>query len=242
MFKWLKVLGLVLFDDVKPEGDKGAAVKFTPEQQEAVNNIVQERLARQAEKFKDYEDLQKFKLEHQKQLDAQTQKDLEARKEYDKAKEGYEKQLSDAKGVITQKDQMLLDARIGYNLDAELSKQNAYIEEARALLKSAVKIDTEGNLYIDGKDANNMPIKFTIEQGVKDFLTKRPHLVKANARSGAGTTGAATGEGAAAGVDDLMKLNQDYIVAQTRGDTKRAQELRAKIKANLTAAGVSRNA
>ncbi len=240
MFKFLSRLGLVLFEDEKPPV-KG--VEFTKEQQEAVNNIVQERLAREKEKYKDYEDLQKFKSEHQKQLDAQAQKDLEARKEYDKAKEGYEKQLTDAKGIITQKDQALLDARIGYNLDAELSKQNAYIEEARALLKTAVKTDAEGNLYIDGKDANNMPIKFTIEQGVKDFLTKRPHLVKANARPGAGTPPAG-GEGGtgAGGADDLMKLNEEYIVAHNRGDHKRAQELRTKIQGILTAKGVSRNA
>lgn len=242
MFKWLSRVGLVLFED-DPAATKGAEVKFTKEQQEAVNNIVQERLAREKEKYKDYDDLQKFKSEHQKQIDAQAQKDLEARKEYDKAKENYEKQLNDAKGVISQKDQMLLDARIGYNLDAELSKQNAYIEEARALLKTAVKVDTEGNLYIDGKDANNMPIKFTIEQGIKDFLTKRPHLVKANARSGAGTTGAAAGEtGAAAGADDLNTLNQQFAVAQQRGDHKGAQALRTKILGILTASGVSRNA
>lgn len=242
MFKWLSKLGLVLFDDDPNAGKPPVKAEFTPQQQEAVNGIVQERLSREREKYKDYDDLVKFRFEHQKQLDMQAQKDLESRKEYDKAKEGYEKQLADAKNIISQKDKDLLDARIGYTLDGELSKSNAYIEEARALLKSAVKSDTEGNLYIDGKDANNMPIKFTIEQGVKDFLTKRPHLVKAQARPGAGTTAAAAGEGQAAqGADDLMKLNQEYITAHTKGDVKRAQELKTKIQGILTAKGVNRN-
>jgi len=240
MFKFLSRLGLVLFEEeVKPP----VKVEFTKEQQDAVNAIVQDRLAREKDKYRDYDDLVKFKTDHQKQLDAQTQKDLEARKEYDKLKELHGKELADAKAVITQKDQALLDARIGYNLDAELSKQNAYIEEARALLKSNVKVDAEGNLYIDGKDANNMPIKFTIEQGIKDFLTKRPHLVKANARPGAGTLPAGGDGGAGAGgADDLMKLNEEYIVAHTSGNHKRAQEIRTKIKGILTAKGVNRSA
>jgi hypothetical protein len=247
MFKWLKKLGLVLFegDSQGDKGDagKGKAVEFTKEQQEAVNGIVQERLAREKEKYRDYEELQKFKTEHQKQLDAQTQKDLEAKKEYDKAKEGYEKKLTDMQGVISQKEQALVDARIGYNLDAELSKQNAYIEEARALLKGQVSVGQDGSLFIKGKDANSLDVNLTIEQGVKDFLAKRPHLVKANARSGAGTTAAAAGDtSAATGADDLMKLNEEYISAVNKRDIKRAQELRTKIKGFLTAKGVNRNA
>ena len=227
-------------DDPPPPADKGT--KFTPEQQEAVNAIVQDRLAREREKYKDYDDLAKFKTEHQKQLDAQAQKDLEAKKEYDKAKEGYEGKIKELSGVITTKEQNLLNMRIGYTLSGELSKQNAYAEEAAALLMPQVIADKDGNLFIKGKDANNLDVNLTIEQGVKDFLTKRPHLVKAAARPGAGTPpdGGAGGAGAG-GADDLNKLTQEYNVAQSRGDHKRAQELRVKIQQNLTAKGINRN-
>jgi hypothetical protein len=218
-------------------GDKGVDKGLS---QDAVNAIVQERLSREREKFKDYDDLVKFKSEHQKQVDAQTQKDLETRKEYDKAKEVYETKIKELSGVVSTKDQSILDMRVGYSLTNELSKANAYVEEATALLKTQV-ISQEGSLFIKGKDANNLDVNLTLEEGVKQFLAKRPHLVKAQARLGAGTTGAASGDGtAASGADDLMTLNEEYLKAHTSGDHKRARELKVKIQQVLTSKRVNR--
>jgi len=45
--------------------------------QDKVDAIVQDRLAREKAKFSDYDDLRKFKTEHEKQLDAAKTKDRE---------------------------------------------------------------------------------------------------------------------------------------------------------------------
>jgi len=223
-----------------PSGDPPAGDSPKLLNQDAVNAIVQERLAREREKFKDYDELVKFKGEHQKQVDAQTQKDLEARKEYDKAKEVYDKKIQELSGVVSTKDQAILDMKITHSLTNELSKANAYVEEAAALLKGQV-ISVDGGLFIKGKDANNLDVNLTIDEGVKQFLAKRPHLVKAQARLGAGTPPANGGDGGAgSGAEDLMTLNEEYLKSHTSGDHKRARELKVKIQQALTSKRVNR--
>jgi len=243
-FLMLSILELGNRGEVGKEGtDDKSKATFTSEQQEAVNAIVQERLARERDKYKDYDSLVRFKEDHQKELDARAQKELEDRKEYEKAKEGYETKIKERDVVITSKDQALLDMRISHTLNNELLKQNAYIEEAIALLKSSV-ISQDGGLYIKSKDANNIDVNLTIEEGVKQFLAKRPHLVKAQARPGAGTPpagGSGGDNGAGSGVDDLMKLNDEYAVAFSKGDYKRARELKVKIQGILTSKNISRS-
>ncbi len=53
--------------------------------QAQVDAIVQDRLAREKSKYSDYEDLRKFKSEHQQAQDAQQLKLLEEQKKYDEA-------------------------------------------------------------------------------------------------------------------------------------------------------------
>ena len=222
-----------------PAGDPPAGDPPKLLDQAAVNAIVQERIAREREKYKDYDTLVKFRNEHQQQLDAQAQKDLEARKEYDKAKETYENKIKELSGVVSSKDQSILDMKIGHTLTNELSKANAYVEEAAALLRGQV-ISVDGGLFIKGKDGNNLDVNLTIEEGVKQFLAKRPHLVKAQARPGGGTPPAGGDPGAGSGADDLMTLNEEYLKAHTSGDHKRARELKVKIQQVLTSKRVNR--
>lgn len=210
-----------------------------------IDKLFQDRVNREREKYSDYDDLKKFKDEHQKQLDAQTQKDLEAKKEYDKAKEAYEKKIADLSGVVTQKDKDISSLRINHALSGELSKANAYVEESMALLAGQVQQNADGTLFIKGKDQNNLDVNLTLEEGVKQFLAKRPHLVKAAARAGSGSTGSGA-EGNAGGTAsgqaaDLMQLNQDYLTAKMSNNHKRAQELKVQIEKALTAKNISRN-
>lgn len=209
--------------------------EFTPEQQAKVDAIVQERLARDRAKFADYEDLKKFKTEHEKQLEAATQKELEAKKEYDKLKEGWTKKEQELAGLISQKDLAISDMKIGSALMTEIIRQNAYAEETIALIKSQAVVDKDGNIRIKGRDANGLEILDSVEEGLKKFLTQRPHLVKVSQKAGGGTGAGGTGSsGAGAGGEDLNSLNAELMQAQIRGDVKRANELKIKIRALIT--------
>lgn len=218
------------------DGDKNK--DFTPEQQTKVDAIIQERLAREKSKYSDYDDLKKFKTEHEKSLEAATQKELEAKKEYEKLKEGWTKKEQEYQGVVTKKDSEINDLKIGHALINEINKQNAYAEETMALIKSQAVFDKDGNLRIKGKDANGMEVLHSVEEGVKKFLEQRPHLVKANKPGGGGTPPGAGGGGAGAGGEDLNSLNADMLRALESGDQKKIKELKVKIKATLAAAGV----
>lgn len=230
------------------EGDKGS--KGAGEgggdktlSQAQVDAIVQERVAREREKYKDYSDLKKFRDEHQKAADEQVQKDLEAQKEYQKAKEAYEKKITDLSGVVTAKDTTIKDMQISNVLISELMRQGAYVEESMALLKSSAVITESGEIKIKGKDANGIDTQLTIADGVKGFLTSRPHLVKATNRGGGGSNGGENNSGGAGDgqASDLMKLNGEYLQAFQAGNHKRAAELKVKIQQALTLKG-NRNA
>jgi len=214
--------------------------KMLPQTQ--VNAIVEERLARERQKYADYEDLRKFKTEHEKQLEKATQKELEAKKEYEKLKEGWQKKEEEYKGLVQKKDLALVDMKISTSLLSEVTKQNAYVEETMAMLKNNAIVDTEGNIRIKGKDVNGMDSLDTVEEGVKKFLSQRPHLVKASNRQGAGTPPLnMAGAGQGAGVDDLATLNSQVVEAQARGEYKKAKEINKKIRERLTSSGISLN-
>ncbi len=204
--------------------------------QAQVDAIVQDRLAREKSKYSDYEDLRKFKSEYEKQLDAKTQKELEDRKEYEKAKESWQKKEQEYSGIISKKDSEITDMRVGSALMSEVVKQNAYADETMALLKSQAVFDKEGNIRIKGRDANGLEVMDSIEEGLKKFLTLRPHLVKVNQKAGGGTgAGGTGGAGAGAGAQDLDALNTELMQAQQRGDTKKINELKTKVRAILGA-------
>jgi hypothetical protein len=206
--------------------------------QDQLNQIVEDRLARERTKYVDYDELRTFKTEHQKQLDVQTQKDLETRKEYDTAKSNYEKQVKDLQGVVTQKDVSINDLHITHALTSELSKQKGYIEEATALLKP-VAVIKDGIVLIKSKDANGIEVTLPVAEGVKQFLAGRPYLVQAQNRSGGGSGGGEhTAE--APGTDDLKSLNEQLQQAVISRDNKRVGELRTQITAALAAKGIRR--
>ena len=204
--------------------------------QDKVDAIVQDRLAREKAKYSDYEDLRKFKTEHEKELEAATQKELEAKKEYDKLKEGWQKKDQEYLGIISKKDTEITDMKVGNTLMGEIVKQNAYAEETMALIKSQAVFDKEGNIRIKGRDANGLEVMDSVEEGIKKFLIQRPHLVRVTQKAGGGTgAGGAGGAGAGAGAEDLNTLNAELLQAQQRGDVKKINELKMKMRAILGA-------
>lgn len=232
---WSGILGLNNVGE--NEGDKGAEgkpteIKFSPEQQKAVDHIIESRLARERAAKADYEDLKKFRDESLKQQDAKAQKELEEQKKYEEAKKSYEGQVNQYKEVVSKKDQEIIDLKINHSLTNQISIQNGYIEETLALLKSsAVLID--GQTFIKTKDANGIDVQLPVGEGVKRFLESRPHLVKSNFKAGSGATGS-TGAGDGKQAEDLNSLNSQLSDAMTRGDQKTMNEINKKIRAQLT--------
>jgi len=219
----------------KAEVDEMLKGAFT---QEKVDAIVQDRLAREKAKFADYDSLKQFKTEHEKNLEAATQKELEAKKEYEKLKEGWTKKEQEYQGIVSKKDLEIQDMKISHGLMNEIVKQNAYAEETMALIKSQAIFDKDGNIRIKGTDANGLEVMDSVEEGVKKFLTKRPHLVKATKPGGGGTPpGAGGGGGAGTGGEDLNTLNAEMLQALEKRDTKKINELKIKIRATLAAQG-----
>ena len=211
--------------------------KLLPQSQ--VDAIVQDRLARERSKFADYDDLKKFKSEFEKSQDAKQLQLLEEQKKYQEAKDSYEKKIGEFQGIVTKKDSEISDMKIGNSLITEITKQNAYAEEAMALLRSQAVFDKEGNIRIKGRDANGLEVLNSVEEGVKKFLEGRPHLIKATKKEGGGTGGGqGTAAGAGAGAEDLDTLNAELIEAQRAQDYKKAGEITKKIRAKLTAQGV----
>lgn len=204
--------------------------------QSAVDAIVQDRVAREKAKIApiltEYEDLKKFKTEHEKNIEVATQKELEARKEYDKLKETWNSKQQELTTLINNKDNEIKDMRLSTALMSEISKQNAYAEETMALLKPMAVFDSEGNIRIKGRDANGLEVQHSVEEGTKSFLTQRPHLVKATKPGGSGSLPSNLG-GTNAGVQDLNTLNAELQTAMNRGDRKTVEQTKLKINAIL---------
>ena len=215
-----------------------AEVKFSAEQQQIVDRIVQDRVARERSKYADYDELAKFKREHEVNAEAQKQKELEAQKNYEQAKLGLEKQITDLQGVVKSKDTLIADLNISHSLTAEIMAQGGYVDEALAMLKGNAVVQ-EGNVLIKGKDANGIEVMLPIADGVKQFLTARPYLVKATQKSGPSGPGGLP-PAPAAGTDTLTDLNEQYQKAIFANDFKKAAEIKQKMKGNLSAAGISR--
>lgn len=238
MFKLLKFLIGVEPDG--DEGDKGGGDGGKVFTQEEVNRFIANEKRNWSSKYDDYEDLKKFRMEHEQQTEAQKQKELEAQKEYEKLKEGWTKKEQEYQGILSQKEQAIKNMKIESTLGLQLNAQNAY-PEAMYELKQMVEMDESGNVKIKGKDANGMDTMLSVEEGIKSFLKNKPYLVKASGRdggdtgAGAGTTGGATGQG-----DDLASLNVKYQQQMMQGDYKGAKETKAKMEANFTSRQVTR--
>src|SRR3990172_9404145 len=174
--------------------------------QDKVDAIVQDRLAREKAKFSDYDDLRKLK-------------------------EGWAKKDQEFQSIISKKDSEITDMKIGSSLMTEIVKQNAYAEESMALIKSqAVFNSQDGSIKIKSRDANGLEVLHSIEEGIKQFLAQRPHLVKAIKPGGGGTSPGGPG-GGGAGASDLNTLNAELQSAMITGDRKKVDEIKLKISA-----------
>lgn len=224
----------------QPPADAPKKVEFSTEQQAAVDGIVKERLAREREKYRDYDDLKKFKDDTERAKSEQDQKSLEDQKKYEEAKSGYEKKIKDYEGIVAKKDGEISDLKITHALTSSISAENGYVEESLALMRSMASINQDGVVVVKVKDANGIENVLPASEGVKWFLKQRPHLVKSNARGGGGTPPGAPPAGGGAGTEDLTSLNNELQQAITSGDHKRAGELKVKIQSVLNKRNVRR--
>lgn len=190
------------------------------------NRIIQERLSRERSKYSDYDELSKFKSEHEKNVEVNKQKELEAQREYEKLKEGWGTKENEYKNIIAQKEQSINDMMIENALTSEVLKQNAY-NDAIALVKSSALL-RDGKVFIKGKDSNGMDTELSVEDGVKSFLESKPYLVKSTARSGSGT-GASVPQVNQNG--NPTDLTQALLDAKSRGDYRKVQEIKNQIRA-----------
>lgn len=208
------------------DGDKGKAFS-----QDEVNRIVQERLDRERSKFSDYDDLKKFKSEHEREQDKIKQEELIKQKKYEEAEGNYTKQIGELQGIVTQKDNTIQSLQVEHALIGEITRQNGYVEESLALIKNSAVI-RDGHVLIKIKDANGIEKEVTVDHGIKNFLDQKPHLVRAKAGSGGGGTGGAgSGAGDAGGGqgETLADLNTKLFAAISANDRKQVEELRKKI-------------
>lgn len=215
-------------------------IEFSTEQQAAVDGIVKERLAREREKYRDYDDLKKFKDETERAKNEQTQKSLEDQRKYEEAKAALEKQNKALQDALSKKDGEISDLKITHALSTSIAEENGYVEESMALMKSLATITPEGVVGIKIKNDLGIEEVKPVSDGVKWFLKQRPHLVRSNARGGGGTLPGKPPAGGGAGTEDLTSLNNDLQQAIASGDHKRAGELRGKIKAALDKRNVRR--
>lgn len=226
--------------DTKIDGQGVGDLKFTDEQQKFIDKVIDRRVNEVKSKFTDYDDLRKFKSEHDKVRELQTQKELEEQKKYDEAKKTYETQINQHKDLLSKKDLEINNLRIEHKLINEIAANNGYAEESLALLKSSAILDSNGNVVIKGKDANGFDTQLPVGEGVKRFLESRPYLVKSTHKAGAGTASAAGNAGTGDGkTTDHSSLNKELFEAQSRGDFKRAAEIRSQLKQILASKGVS---
>ncbi len=210
--------------------------------QPKIDGIVQNRLSQERNKYGDYDDLKKFKADHETKAAADNQKQLEAQGKYEEAMKANNLKLEELNKIIVQKDGTISGMTIGNALTNQIVAQNGYLEESLAMLRSSAEIK-DGVVVIKDKDTNGLDQSFSVADGVKSFLEKRPHLVKAQQQSGGGGSGAGdAGAGGAGGGEDLNSLNELFQKQTYANDYKGAKETRAKIqsfaaKHNINVAG-----
>ncbi len=212
------------------KGNAGEA-KFT---QADMDRVVQDRLGRDRAKYADYEDLAKFKKEHEATESEAAQKSLEERKEYDKVKDQWGRDKEELQSQLADSKLQIQAGKIGSTLTTEISKQNAY-SDAVELLRPLVKYGEDGSITIRGKDANGMDADLTVAQGVEQFLKDKPYLVKGSGGGGGDTAGGGAGAG---GGGEKRNLSQELQNAMAVGDRKKINELKLEIKASHATRGM----
>lgn len=224
-------------DAGKGQSSGGDERTFT---QEDVNRLINRRYAELKSQYEDYDELKEFKQKHEKELEQRQQQELEEQKEFEKLKENFQSKESEYKNLLTQKEQSIRNMKIENALNVQLGAYGAYPEALYELKQKAVLTD-DGQVKIKGKDANGIDAELDVSDGVKNFLDKKPYLVKAQGKSG-GDTGAGAGDPGLGGKsgDDLASLNDQYQKALFQGDHKGAAEIKKKMSANFSNRGVTR--
>lgn len=209
--------------------------------QPKIDSIVTSRLAQERNKYTDYDDLKKYKTEQEAKLQADEQTNLEAKGKFEEAMALHNTKLGELSGVISQKDNTINSMMIDNALTGQIVAQGGYLEESLALLKSSAELK-DGVVVIKGKDANGLDQSFSVADGIKSFLEKKPHLVKASANAGGGNSGGGAGGGAEqAGNEgqgnDLTSLQETLQKQTYANDFTGMKETRAKIKAEMVNQG-----
>lgn len=217
------------------EGDKGGGTSEKTFTQKQLNDLIAIEKGRFQEKYGDYEDLKKFKQEHERKLEQQKQQDLEAQQKYDELKKGWQQKEENYNKALQEKEQKISDLNISYQLNSVLSKLNAY-PEAAAAVKGSIQIDDNGQPKMSGKDSVGNETLVDLEEGVKNFLKDRPYLVRGANRSGSDTPPSGGG-GTGQGQDTLDDLNRRL---QTETSPAKRKELTAKIREVMSSRGINR--
>jgi hypothetical protein len=223
-------------------GNGGGADDKKSYTQQEIDNIVKTRIAREREKFADYDELRKFKDDHTRQTEAQKQKDLEEQRKYNEVLAERDKRLAEAQRVIQEKDNNIKTMRVRHSLISELNAQNAYADDAVELISGSAILRDDGTIAIKGRDSNGIETEFALQEGIKRFLQTKPHLVRAGQGGGSGTGGnAGSGTPPLGGSgEDLMTLNRSLSDAMVRGDRKAINEIKGKINQHMANKGISR--
>ena len=241
-----KIRSLVLNE--KGEGDAGGDLKFTDAQQKHIDGLIAAKAADYHNKLtplqKQLDELGKFKSEYEKSQETRSQEELVKAKKYEEAEGTYKKQINEFSGKLSAKDMEIQDLKIGHALTNEISKQGGFIEETAAMIKASAILDANGSVVIKTKDANGADIQVPLADGIKKFLTERPHLVKSTYKGGSGSQGG-TGDGdkggaGGAGGEDLTSLNAQLAEANKGTDLKLRSVIKGKIKEALAKKNVHR--
>lgn len=180
-------------DQVQDQNTDNQSKTFT---QDEVNQILEQRLARERKRFEKQTD--GIDLEAAKRaLEEKQNAELEAAKQRGE----FEKVL---KTTVEKKDQTIqsLTQRLhqiqveGSLLSAASSKNAVSPEQVSALLRSNIRLNDEGNVEVLDKAGavryNDKGELFSVNELMTEFLTANPHFVRATP-GGAGSGGAAGG-------------------------------------------------
>lgn len=221
-------------DPQQTEATQEQTEKLIPQSQ--LNKIVQERIAREREKFADYDELKKFRSEYEQKNQLEEQKKLEEQQRYNELKSQWEQKESQYKTLLTEKEQAIVESKVTNSLSSEVLKQNAYPEAIDLLKGQAVYKD--GKVFISGLDANGMATELSVEDGVKQFLSQRPYLVKVSSSKGSGTP--PLGQGGTAGTAQQENLAFELQKAINAGDRAKVNQIKLQIQEKHSRLGIVR--
>lgn len=180
-------------EDQVQDQNTDTAKTFT---QEEVNQILEQRLARERKRFEKQTD--GIDLEAaRKALEEKQQAEVEAAKQRGE----FEKVL---KSTVEKKDQVInsLTSRLhqiqvdGALLNAASSKNAVSPEQVSALLRSNIRLGEDGNVEVLDKSGavryNDKGELLSVNELMNEFLTANPHFVRATP-GGSGSSGGAGG-------------------------------------------------